>query len=199
MEKSHSPALTSTGKSKSSTIIPWSGADRVQSRIGRAIEVCLGLAILVPPFVFGGREAYGQLVLALLVLVTSGLWIIRRSIQGPRFITFGRPEILLVLAAFVLLVISSVPLPAALVRAVAPGIGRLLPGWADGSLEGLSGGGWRTLSLTPGLTIEGAFLFALYALLFWITVDVVRTRESARRLLVTLFVAGIGVASVGLL
>jgi O-antigen ligase/tetratricopeptide (TPR) repeat protein len=201
MEQPHSPAVTSTGTGSAAagTIRPTRDANFAVSRLGRGIEICLALAIAIPPFVFGGREAVGQLLLALLVLLASGLWIIRRGIQGPQFIPLGRAEIFLVLAALALLVISWIPLPVGLVRGVAPGIGRLLPGWQTGTLGALSNGGWRTLSLTPGSTIEGAFLLLLYALLFWITLDVVRTRESARRLLVTLFVAGIGVACVGLL
>ncbi len=34
-----------------------------------AAQWCLALAILIPPFLFGAREAYGQLVLAAIVLV----------------------------------------------------------------------------------------------------------------------------------
>jgi O-antigen ligase/tetratricopeptide (TPR) repeat protein len=169
------------------------------TRLGYAIEACLTLAIVVPPFIFGGREAVGQLLLALIVLFAFGLWIARRIIQGPGLIPLSRPEIILVLGALMLLVVSRIPLPAGVVRNLAPGIDRLLPNWQNGALGDLGSEGWRTLSLTPGLTVEGFFLFALYVLLFWITLDVVRTRASAQRLLVALFVTGIGVASVGLL
>ena len=34
----------------------------------RGVEICLALAVAVPPFIFGARPAYGQLALAFLVL-----------------------------------------------------------------------------------------------------------------------------------
>ncbi|TMQ35739.1 MAG: hypothetical protein E6K70_00555, partial [Planctomycetota bacterium] len=125
------------------------------SRLERAIETSLALAILIPPFVFGGREAYGQLVLAVLVLVASSLWMIRRI--------------------FVLCTLSLLPLPSHLVQILSPGIARVLPGWTDGTLPALGAAGWQRFSVAPGLSLEGACLFALYALLFWITLDTVRT------------------------
>jgi O-antigen ligase/tetratricopeptide (TPR) repeat protein len=174
-------------------------AEAVPSKLDRAIEIGLALAIALPPFVFGGREAYGQLALACVVLATFSLWIIRRIGRGPRLIPLWRPEILLVLVAFGLSLASWVPLPAGLVRTLSPGVGRLLPGWSEGTLGQVGAGGWHYFSLTPGLSIEGALLFVLYALLFWITLDTVCTAESARRLLAVLFVTGVGVASVGIL
>jgi len=59
--------------------------------------------------------------------------------------------------------------------------------------------GWHSFSLTPGLSRDATLLFLLYALLFWITLDTVRHRESVHRLLRTLFAAGVGVAALGLL
>jgi len=175
------------------------GAEAVPSRIGRAIEIGIALAIAIPPFVFGGREAFGQLALAALVLVTFSIWIVRQIGCGPRLIPLWRPEILLMLAAISLCVASWVPLPSGLVQSLSPGVSRLLPGWSEGTLGPVGAGGWHTFSLTPGLSVEGALLFALYALLFWITLDTVRTTESARRLLAVLFVTGVGVSSVGIL
>src|SRR5258707_5774338 len=104
-------AMNSTGASSSSEGYERPVAPKgASSRLGRAIEACLGLAILIPPFIFGGREAYGQLTLAVLVLTTFGLWIVRRIGQGPSYIPLRRPEILLVLAAIGLCLASWIPL-----------------------------------------------------------------------------------------
>ena len=169
------------------------------SRLERAIETSLALAILIPPFVFGGREAYGQLVLAVLVLVASSLWMIRRIALGPSSIPVRRPEVLLVLGVFVLCMLSLLPLPSHLVRILSPGIARVLPGWTDGTLPALGAAGWQHFSVAPGLSLEGACLFALYPLLFWITLDTVRTGESTYRLLHIFFITGTLVAAVGIL
>src|SRR5260370_18821189 len=59
--------------------------------------------------------------------------------------------------------------------------------------------GWHSFSLTPGLSRDATLLFLLYALLFWITLDTARHRESVHRLQRTLFAAGVGVAALGLL
>lgn len=53
--------------------------------------------------------------------------------------------------------------------------------------------------MTPGLSRDATLLFVLYVLLFWITWDTVRHRESVHRLLRTLFISGVGVAAVGIL
>jgi len=165
--------------------------------LGRVLEVCVALAVAVPPFIFGGREAYGQLVLAALVLAAGGLWAVRLARRGPCRIPLRRPEVFLPLAALALGVLTWVPVPPSLVRALSPGVARLLPAWADGSVAGW-GGGWPHFSLAPGLSREGTFLFLLYAILFWVTRDTVRSPGAVRRLFGVFLLTGVGVAAVGL-
>ena len=169
------------------------------STLATAIEFNLALAIWVPPFIFGGREAIGQLTLAVLVLLASTLWLIRRIVQGPNSIPLRRPEVALLLAALALPLVTTIPLPFGMVAALSPGINRLLPAWAHATSGELGSDGWSYLSLAPGLSRAGALLFVLYVLLFWITLDIARTTRSARRLLSVLFATGIGVAVVGVL
>src|SRR5262249_55412438 len=161
------------------------------STLATAIEFNLALAILVPPFIFGGREAIGQLTLAVLVLLASTLWLIRRIVQGPSSIPLRRPEVALLLAALALPLLTTIPLPFEMVAALSPGISRLFPAWANAPSGELGSDGWSYLSLAPGLSRAGALLFILYVLLFWITLDVVRTTRSASRLLKVLFTTGI--------
>src|SRR5438270_9828091 len=165
--------------------------------LDRALEVCVALAVAVPPFLFGGREAYGQLVLAALVLAAGSLWAVRLVRRGPRGIPFRRPEVFLPLAALALGLLMWLPVPPGLVRALSPGMARLLPGWADGSVAEL-GGGWPHFSLAPGLSREGTYLFLLYAVLFWVTRDTVRSPAAVRRLFGVFLLTGVAVAAVGL-
>jgi tetratricopeptide (TPR) repeat protein len=161
------------------------------------VEICLALAVAVPPFIFGARQAYGQLVLAILVLASFGFWVIGKIKQGPVRVAFFRPEVCLPLAAVALSVMTWISLPPSLIRTLSPGIARLLPQWVD--LNWGAQGGWHTFSVTPGISRDGTLLFILYALMFWITVDTVRRPDEVHRLLRVLFLAGVGVAALGLL
>jgi O-antigen ligase/tetratricopeptide (TPR) repeat protein len=152
---------------------------------------------MVPPFIFGGRQAYGQLVLAALVLATFGFWLTGKLFGGQIVIPYCRPEIFLPISAIGLSIISWIYLPRAFIEKISPGIPRLLPEWSASFLGQSSA--WHSLSLTPGLSRDASLLFILYVLLFWITLDTVRHRESAYGLLRILFVSGVGVSAVGLL
>ncbi len=165
--------------------------------MGRAVELCLGLALLVPPFIFGGRQAYGQLALAVLVLAAFVFWMIRKITSGPVVISLARAEVLLPLAAISFTFITWISLPSGLIRMLSPGIQRLLPEWSTKSFG--VGSEWHSFSLTPGLSREATLLFVLYVFLFWITLDTVRHRDSIQRLLRMLFIAGVGVSAVGYL
>src|SRR5438445_1882700 len=170
------------------SVIPWTA---------RAVEVCLGLAVAVPPFIFGARQAYGQLILAVLVLAAFGFWIVGKIKQGPTVVAPFQPEVYLPLAAITLSVMTWISLPPSVIRKFSPGIARLLPEWTGGTWG--AQGGWPTFSLTPGISRDGTLLFVLYALVFWITVDTIRRPDAVHRLLRILFVSGVGVATLGLL
>jgi tetratricopeptide (TPR) repeat protein len=191
--------------SSTAQVVPNQPLARGKDRTGavrwlsRATEACLALAVLVPPFFFGGREAPGQAVLALIVLAASGCCAFRWLLSRPCGFPWRRPEFFLPLACLALSLVSWMPLPAPVVRALSPGIGRLLPCWTTGEMEGLGRGGWTTLSVAPGLSRDESFLFLLYALLFWVTASTVSTVDGVRRLFGAFLVCGVGVAAVGLL
>jgi tetratricopeptide (TPR) repeat protein len=151
----------------------------------------------VPTFIFGARQAYGQLALAVLVLAAFALWITAKIRRGPIVLSLRRPEVCLPLAAIALSMATWIPLPSSWIRTLSPAIGRLLQEWTDGSFGAEAG--WHTFSLTPGLSRDGTFLFILYGLLFWITLDTVRRPDAVYRMLGFLFLTGVGVAALGLL
>lgn len=172
---------------------------RVASWLRPAMAVCVALAVIVPPFLAGGREAVGQSVLAAVVLTASGLGILRLLGGAGRAVAWRRPEVLVPAAWLLLLGLTWLHLPPDLVRALAPGVARLLPGWDHGTVGGPAAGGWSTFSLAPGLSRHATFLLLLPVLLFWVTLSCVRSVVGARRMLGLLFLCGCGVAVVGLL
>jgi tetratricopeptide (TPR) repeat protein len=168
-------------------------------RLSRGAEFSLMLVVLVPALAFGGREAYGQLILAVLVLTAVTLCT-TRLLLGNRFqIVWRKPEVLVPLAAVTLIFLSSTPLPPRFIQLVSPGISRLLPEWAAGSFEEIGLKPWGYTSVAPGISREGLFLFVLYVLIFWTTLHTATTLEGVRRLLKAFFLTGVTVAAVGML
>src|SRR5258708_3572059 len=82
----------------------------LEGYLSRSVVTCVALSVLVPPFVFGGREAIGQSALALLVLLGSGLAVLRHLMfdcDGPKF---RRIEVLLPAAVLLLYGLTWVPM-----------------------------------------------------------------------------------------
>jgi O-antigen ligase/tetratricopeptide (TPR) repeat protein len=172
-----------------------SGVRRPGHALGLAAEACIALAVLVPPFLFGGREAIGQAVLAGLALAAGGL-VLLRAMRDPTWaLAWRRPEVWLPAAGLALGVLTWVPLPPGLVKALAPGIGRLLPGWDGGAHFGI----WTTFSLAPGLSRDATLLWLPPALLFWAVLGAIRSPGAVDRLMRVFFLTGVGIAAVGFL
>jgi O-antigen ligase len=164
----------------------------------RTAEGCIALALFAPPFFFGGRCALGQLLLALLVSLAAGFCLLGRLGSDAPCLWWPCPEFLLPAAALVVSSMMWMRLPEPLVRALAPGISRLLPAWTDKTPTGLGSSGWRYLSMCPGLSKEATLLFLVYTVLFWATLGSVRTPAAAARVLKVFFLSGLVVAGVGL-
>jgi tetratricopeptide (TPR) repeat protein len=182
---------------------PGAGADRGEGRrprleqaLARSAEACVALAVLVPPLIFGGREAVGQTVLAVLALAGGGFALLRTLVGKSPAPSLKRPEVLLPLAALALSVLAWTPLPPGLVKALSPGVDRLLPGWGDPS-DAAGFGGWATFSLAPGLSRDATLQLVPPLLLFWATLAAVRGPEGVRRLFWAFFLSGALVATVG--
>jgi O-antigen ligase len=163
-----------------------------------AAEACIALALMVPPFFLGGRCAVAQLILALLVSLAAGCCILSKRGGGELCFSWRAGEFVVPAAALVVSLVMWLRLPPALVRAAAPGIGRLLSAWTNAPLVGLAGSGWAYLSVCPGLSKDATLLFLVYATLFWTTLGSLRTPAAAGRILKILFLSGLGVAVTGL-
>jgi O-antigen ligase len=164
----------------------------------RAAQGCVAVALLMPPFLLGGRCALAQLILACLASLAAGCCLVRRWAANDLSFSWRAPEFALPAGALALGFLTWMPLPPTLVRALAPGIGRLLPAWTDGSLTGLGGSGWSHLSLCPGLSREATLLFVVYAMLFWTSLACLRRPAAAESILKILFLSGVSVAVIGL-
>lgn len=168
-------------------------------RLSQAAEVMLALAIVVPTFIFGGREAVGQSALASFVLLGCGLAALRCVLCDRKHPALLSLEFLLPAAMLLVYVLTWVPLPPDLIQGLSPSTARLLPEWTTDSSAGTSLGGWRAFSLAPGLSRDATLLLLTGVLTFWGAFSTLRTAESAWRLLKILFWCGVAVALVGFL
>jgi tetratricopeptide (TPR) repeat protein/O-antigen ligase len=192
------------GEAPSNRAPGWGNTSRTASsheRAGnfllRVVDVGLCAVVCVAPFFFGGRHDFGRLVLVTCVAVTASAWFVRQSLlpNAPRIRTAAH---LLILAAFALLVLQLVPLPASWIAVLSPRTLELLPLWtADGGAAQL--GTWRTLSLMPHATAKSLAMFMAFALLFQVVIGRVECVADVRRLLRIVAVAGVMMAAFGLL
>ena len=175
------------------------GQPRLNSWLSNALTSIIVLAVVIPPFLFGGREAIGQSVLAGLVLAGCGLAVLRYIICNYQLPSLWRMEVLIPAAAVALYVLTWVPVGPRIVHAISPGTTRLLHGLNGSMLDMPHYKGWSTFSLAPGLSRDATFIVLLHALLFWLTLFSIRTADAVRRILGVFLLCGVGVALVGLL
>jgi O-antigen ligase/tetratricopeptide (TPR) repeat protein len=143
-----------------------------------------GLAgtIFLVPWIMGGRDAIGQLVLAVFAVAILVAWSIRQTIRGK---DICRPAWLIVpvLAGATFLLLQTIPLPTALLEWIAPRHAELLPLWKGEAAGTASLGSWASISFTPAETRGGLVLFLSYAILFVTTVQRVRELKDIQRIL----------------
>ena len=146
------------------------------------VDLGLGGLILVVPFIMGGRQALGQLVLTSLAIWIAVCWCLRQSLASKAGWTRSwATPLLLVALAWVGL--QLVPLPAAVLNSISPHLFEALPLWAPEANTSASLGVWGTLSLTPSATRQGLILLAAFSLLFLVILQRVRDVADVERLL----------------
>lgn len=157
-------------------------ADRLDRFLLRAVDLSLAGCIFVVPFLMGGRQALGQLVLVASAALAATAWLLRQSLRGRGvWRRTGGEWIFLAGSALVLVQLAWLP-PGAL-GWLSPQTARLLPLWADGGEATARLGAWSQVSLTPAATRDGFGLFLAYAMLFLVAVQRIRCVEDAERLL----------------
>lgn len=164
--------------------------------VDQAIDIGIGLAVIVTPLLFAGRQPIGQLVLTCFACWTAICWAIRQLI-APRSIRWSGLEPLMVIGVGVI-TFQLVDLSPNLTSQLSPGLSELLPLWSTTNSEltpkSLQGG-WSQLSLSPGETWSCLITVIAVSLIFWVCLQRLRTREDCFRM-ISLVAISVGVSAI---
>ena len=176
------------------------GVNQLDTMLLKIVDGGLAGCIFLVPLLLGGRQALGHLVLVALAVVVAAAWIIRQYIARQGIWRRSAAGLLLA-AAVILLVVQIVPLPAAYLERVSPHTSEILPLWsAVGGEAGASSlGRWSQISLTPVETETSLVLFLAYGMLFWVTLQRIRTVQDVERILRWCALSAVLTASFGLI
>ncbi len=165
------------------------------------VDLGLLAILVVVPLVMGGRQAWGQLVFALLSCAIAACWSLHQ-LTGDRpgyRLTGAEPWLL---GGVSLVLLQCWELPGRMVQKLSPHIGRLLPGWhsslADTGTGSLMNRDWPTISLTPADTLSNLTQVIAGALLLVVVAQRIRTSRDVRRLLGAICAAAVLMAVFGL-
>lgn len=156
----------------------------------RIVDAATAGCIFAVPVLFGGRSAWGHVLLIALAATMTVAWCLRQALRGGRLEFSGAEWILLGGSAWVL--IQMMPLPADWWAVFTPQAHRILTLWTSDSDAPIRLGLWNRLTLTPTETRIDWILFTAYSLIFWVTYQRVRRREDIERIFRWLAYAAIG-------
>jgi O-antigen ligase/tetratricopeptide (TPR) repeat protein len=176
------------------------GVNQLDAMLLKIVDGGLAACIFLVPLLLGGRQALGQLVLVALAVLVAAAWTIRQCIARQGI--WRRSAASLILAAGVLLlVVQMVPLPASYLERISPHLSEILPLWsAAGSDAPVSSlGQWSQISLTPVETETSLVLFLAYGMLFWVTLQRIRSVQDVERILRWCAMSAVLTATFGLI
>jgi len=163
----------------------------------KVIDLGLATCIFVVPFLMGGRQALGQLVLVSLAAGVAVAWTLRQSLRRKFLWQPSSVEVLL-LFGVVLLLVQTIPLPQSVLAWLAPRNAEILPLWTADADPTAALGTWPYVSMTPAATRAGLALLVAYGLLFLVTVQRIRVVEDVERLLRWIAISAVIMAGFGL-
>jgi len=183
-----------------------------ETALSRLTDLSLAGVILVVPFIMGGRCPLGEFVLVLLSVAAALCWSLSQLTSSRPQVRWSGVEILFV-AAIGLGVLQLLPLDQQTLQNISPHIAELVPlrthleesateeAATESAAESLSAAlpYWTQLSLYPAATRQGLILFGAYALLFFVTLQRIRSGEDVERLLKLIAAAATLMAIFGLL
>ena len=102
-------------------------------------------------------------------------------------------------AGIALIALQWIPLPTAVLAAVAPKTAAYLPMWASAGDTAGRMGSWNRISLVPQATLAGLAIFVAYGLLFFIVVQRVKSLADILRILRWIALSAVVMAGFGLL
>ena len=168
------------------------------------VDVGIAGVLLLAPLAMGGRYPLGRLVLVLLVAITAVSWCLARTLSRQQTSWFWSGAEWIGGLAVLLVVLQLTPLSPAWRDCFSPQVAQLLPLWSQpadpSSGETLANwSSWNRITLAPQATRGGLAMLLTYLMLFGVVSQHVWRKGDIERLLRIVALAGIGMASVGLL
>lgn len=141
-----------------------------------AVDVGFAGALFVVPLLMGGRTAPGQLALVVVSCWLAAAWAVHQIFQSKTHWKWTGAELLL-LGGAGLLMFQITPLPASLVEQLSPHVAETLPTWYPSEAGAPVMGEWHYLSLSISETRAALITFACYAVIFFVAVQRMQTRQ----------------------
>lgn len=185
-----------TGWSLGSRAAPTRWTDRAAAQWLVAVDAGLAATFCLAPFVFGGRHDLGRLVFVAVVALTAVAWSLRQSLLPQAAWTRTWAYSLFALA-IALLGLQLAPLPPDWLARLSPRTAGLLPLWTAGA-QHAAFGQWNTLTFTPRETTLSLAMLVSYALLFLVLCQRIASTRDVERLLNTIAIAAVVMATFGL-
>ena len=200
------PRVTSETPSKSGrksrkfvdkSVVRRKSPELQKSKLLATVDGCIvGLIVLVP-LAMGGRQAFGQLILAALAIVMSGAWLLLLT-RKKGLCWDWTPVVCLMLLGVGIVTLQTLPLGIDVVKSVVPHFEETLPTWMSADAA-TSLGAWSTLSLNPAQTSRGLVNLISYVLVFSIVVQRIRSAKDVEKIMGCIAIAAGGMAVFGLL
>lgn len=188
-----------SSKPKSSQLDSWGNRVSVDAESWplRLVDAgFLGLIVLLP-FLWGGRQALGNLAVVLLAGWTCFWWAIHQLRQDhPRWRFSGAEPLFLL--AIILVVLQTVSLPESIKDTLSPHIDKLLSHWGKDPETSLGLGYWSTLSFAPWQTWSDLVTLISIMLVFFIATQRLETVRDVHRFMRYVAVSGCVTALFGL-
>ena len=162
--------------------------------IDRIIWFCLIFLLVFMPLAFGGNVYWARSVMEVLAFFSLGLFLIKNAFIQPSRIRF--PLLCPVLLLAVLVVLQLVPLPMSVLKVLSAGTYDI---YSEYLPQVIAGAGLRTLSLCPAASVRRAIELAAYLSIFFLIVNMVRTRKDINRLVLVIILVGCFEAFYGLI
>lgn len=172
------------------------GSQRWAGGLLHVVDVAMAGCVFVVPLLLGGRTPLGQFSLTVFAVTAASAWWLRQLLLPRRYWRRSAAHLLL-LAAVALIGLQLTPLPPSWMSCLSPRASEVLPLWTDNGAAGL--GTWQRISLTPAETHAGLIVFLAYALVYWVSLQRIRSLEDVERLLHWIAWAAVGMSLFGLL
>ncbi|MDP8248115.1 MAG: O-antigen ligase family protein [Candidatus Tritonobacter lacicola] len=146
------------------------------------------------PLSFGGNVYWARTVMEVLAFFSLGLFLIKNAFIQPSRFRF--PLLCPVFLLVVLVVLQLVPLPVSVLKVLSPGAYDIYSEYLP-HVPGVAG--LRTLSLCPAASAHRAVELAAYLSIFFLVVNMAKTRKDINRLVLVIILVGCFEAFYGLI